>query len=252
MTRPEPENVERVACVGTGTIGGGWAAYFLSRGMDVIATDPGNDARETLERIVTGAWPKLESLGLAPGADPGRLRFTTSVEEAVDQAQFVQESAPDKEDLKIELFERIAGAAPADTVISSSSSKFLPSRLSTRATHPERCIVGHPFAPSYLIPLVEVVGGEKTSDEVLDWAVRFYRHAGKRPLRLKKEIEAYVANRIQHAVLAEAANLMGSRGLRLRGYRHCGSLRTGFEMGFCRAADLLPHGGWKRRCAPHA
>ena len=208
MARPQPEQVKRVACVGAGTIGGGWAAYFLSRGMDVVATDPGDGARETLERMVNGVWPKLESLGLAPGADPARLHFTTRVEEAVAEAQFIQESAPDKEDLKIDLFERISQAAPADTVISSSSSKFLPSRLARSCVHPERCIVGHPFAPSYLIPLVEVVGGEKTSDEVLDWAVRFYRHVGKKPLRLKKEIEAYVANRIQHAVLTEAANLV--------------------------------------------
>ena len=208
MARPEPEDVTRVACVGAGTIGGGWAVYFLAQGMDVVASDPGNGASEMLERIVAGAWPKLESLGLAPGADRSRLSFTASIEEAVAEADFIQESAPDNEDLKIELFERIGQAAPSDTVISSSSSKFLPSRLSQACAHPERCIVGHPFAPSYLIPLVEVVGGEKTTDDVLDWAVRFYRHAGKKPLRLKKEIEAYVANRIQHAVLAEAASLV--------------------------------------------
>ena len=208
MTRPEPEYVTRVACVGAGTIGGGWAVYFLSRGLDVVATDPGKGAGEVLKRIVDGAWPKLESLGMAPGADPARLHFTPSLEEAVAEAEFIQESAPDNEELKVELFERIGNAAPAETVVSSSSSKFLPSRISRHCLHPERCIVGHPFAPSYLIPLVEVVGGEKTSDAVLDWAVRFYRHVGKKPLRLKKEIEAYVANRLQHAIIAEAANLV--------------------------------------------
>ena len=208
MTRPEPENVTRVTCVGTGTIGGGWAAYFLSRGLDVTATDPGKDAELMLKRIIDGAWPKLQSLGLAPGADPSRLCFTPHLEEAVADAEFIQESAPDEEDLKIELFEHIGKAAPAHVVVSSSSSKFLPSRISRNCAHPERCIVGHPFAPSYLIPLVEVVGGEKTSDDAIGWAERFYRHFGKKPLRLRKEIEAYVANRLQHAILAEAANLV--------------------------------------------
>jgi len=208
MMRPAPEDAKTVACVGAGTIGGGWAAYFLSRGLDVIATDPGDGAEAALRRFVDMAWPQLEQLGLAQGADRARLSFTADLDDAVSAADFIQESVPDWLDLKLDVFARIDAAARPDTIISSSSSEFLPSALAAPCGHPERCIIGHPFVPSYLVPLVEVVGGKDTSDEVLDWAMAFYSHNGKKALRLKNEIEAYIANRLQHAVFKEMFELV--------------------------------------------
>ena len=212
MALPDPHSVRRVACVGAGTIGGGWVAYFLARGMDVVATDPGSDAEERLQRMLSAAWPKLERLGLADGASPRRLRFELDLAAAVADVEFVQESAFDNEDLKIGLFEKIDAAAPPDIVISSSSSQFLPTRIASRCQHPGRCIVGHPFAPSYLLPLVEVVGGERTDDAVLDWAVTFYDAIGKHALRLRKEIEFYVSNRLQ-AVISEEIDRLVEAGI---------------------------------------
>ena len=198
MSTNYPAEVLRVACVGAGTIGSAWAAYFLARGLDVVATDPAVGARERLNQNVDDAWPKLEQLGLSSDASRDRLIFVDQLEDAVKDADFVQESAPDDEHLKIDLIARIDAACLPGTVIASSSSKFLPSRLSAQCARPERVIVGHPFVPAYLVPLVEVVGGDATDPAALDWAMGFYRRVGKQPLRLKKEIESYIANRLQH------------------------------------------------------
>ncbi len=208
MTRVDPAAIRRVACVGTGTIGAGWVAYFLSRGLEVWATDVAVDAKKSLRETVRRVWPLLQQLGLGEGADPGRCRFTDSVEEAVSAAEFIQESVPEQEDLKTELLARIDAAAPSESPVASSSSQFLPTRLAARCRHPNRCFVGHPFAPSYLMPLVEVVGGENTDPRVLDWAVGFYTHIGKRALRLRREIDWYVANRLQRVVLRETRQLV--------------------------------------------
>ena len=208
MNRSEPRAVRRVACVGTGTVGAGWAALFLARGLDVHASDPAPQAETRLRGDVDQAWMKLQRLGVDENASLDRLRFTADVAEAVQGAELVQESAPDDEALKIDLMAAIDAACPLETIIASSSSRFLPSRLSSRCRHPERVIVAHPFVPSYLVPLVEVVGGKGTDPGVLDWAVEFYAAMGKRALRLKREIEAYVANRLQHAVFAEALRLV--------------------------------------------
>ena len=208
MSTNYPAEVLRVACVGAGTIGSAWAAYFLARGLDVVATDPAVGARERLNQNVDDAWPKLEQLGLSADASRDRLIFVDQLEDAVKDADFVQESAPDDEHLKIDLIARIDAACLPGTVIASSSSKFLPSRLSAQCARPERVIVGHPFVPAYLVPLVEVVGGDATDPAALDWAMGFYRRVGKQPLRLKKEIESYIANRLQHAIYLEALSLV--------------------------------------------
>ena len=208
MARPNPNDVKRIACVGAGTIGGGWAAYFLARGMEVVATDPLPDGEARLRRIVDAALPRLASLGLATAGAGDRLSFTADLESAVTEADFIQESAPDDEELKMELFRLIDAVARAEVVIASSSSQFLPTRIAGRCRRPERCIVGHPFAPSYLMPLVEVVGGQRTEAAVLDWAMAFYESIGKAPLRLKKEIESYIANRIQRVVGEEMHRLV--------------------------------------------
>ena len=208
MNLPDPATVNRVACVGAGTIGAGWAALFLSQGLAVTASDPAEGAEDRLRALVARAWPSLKRLGLAPGADPSRLMFDADLGTALDGAQFVQESAPDHQDLKVALIEQIDRNLPDEVVIASSSSTFLPSVLAAQSRVPARVIVGHPFTPSYLMPLVEVVGGDVTPGAVLDWAMAFYRHIGKRPLRLRREIERYVSNRLQSVVRREIDSLV--------------------------------------------
>lgn len=204
--RPNPEQVRRVACVGTGTIGAGWTALFLARGFDVLATDPAPGAETRLRYSIDEIWPRLEALDLV--GEAGELEFTDDLEHAVRNAEFIQENALDREDLKINLFADIDSVAPPDTIISSSSSQFLPTALASKCKHPQRCMVGHPFAPSYLMPLVEIVGGEKTDSTVMDWAEAFYRSLGKKILRLKKEVDWYVANRLQLVVAEEGRKLV--------------------------------------------
>ena len=208
MARPAPDEVRRVTCVGTGTIGGGWVSFFLSRGMEVVACDPAPGAWDSLRERVAAAWPKLEQVGLVPGASRDKLRFEPDLAAAVENAHFVQESVFDREDLKMEVFEHMDAAAAPDIVLSSSSSQFLPTRIASRCRRPERCIVSHPFTPSYLLPLVEVVGGEQSDPAVLDWAVAFFEAMGKHALRLRKEIEFYISNRLQHVVGEEIHRLV--------------------------------------------
>ena len=210
MHLPDPATVNQVACVGAGTIGAGWAALYLSQGLRVVASDPADGAEDRLRAGVARAWPSLEALGLAAGADPARLTFAADLEAALDGAQFVQESAPDRQDLKIALMERMDRLLPDDVVIASSSSTFLPSALAGRCRVPARVIVGHPFTPSYLMPLVEVVGGDATAESVMEWAMTFYRRVGKRPVRLRHEIERYVSNRLQRVVRKEIDALVAA------------------------------------------
>ncbi len=197
-----------IAVIGCGTIGASWAAYFLARGHDVTASDPGPDAERFLHAFVQNAWPALTTLGLTEGADPARLRFVRDPVQAVDGALWVQESAPERLDLKVDLFAQISPALPPDTVIASSSSNFIPSAMQARMAHPERLVLGHPFNPPHLIPLVEVAGGAQTSAAAMDRAMQFYAEIGKRPIRLNKEILGHVANRLQGAIWREAAYLV--------------------------------------------
>jgi carnitine 3-dehydrogenase len=199
---------QRIAVVGAGTVGASWSAYFLAHGLDVVATDPGPDAEATLRRLVEQAWPALEQLGLAPGASIDRLRFAGEIPEALDGAQYVQESAPEREDLKIELLKTIDQHCPPEVIIASSSSGLLMSRLQSAAGHPERCVIGHPFNPPHLMPLVEVVGGTATSPEVVEGALAFYRRIGKHPIQIRREVVGHVANRIQAAIFREALHLL--------------------------------------------
>ncbi|MGW6720245.1 3-hydroxyacyl-CoA dehydrogenase NAD-binding domain-containing protein [Streptomyces sp. NPDC054995] len=205
-----PEDVRRVACVGAGVIGGGWAAHFLARGYDVTAWDPAPDAAVRLRRLIAAAWPALEQLGLADGASQDRLTVTTTLEEAVAEAQFVQESAPEKLDLKRDLLARLDAAAPAGTVIASSTSGYPMTDMQTEAADPGRLVVGHPFNPPYLIPLVEVVGGERTAPAAVDWASRFYAVAGKSVITMDREVPGFIANRLQEAMWREALHMVAS------------------------------------------
>ncbi len=200
---------QHIAVIGAGTIGASWAALFLARGHDVVASDPSPQGEAFVRRFIDNAWPTLQTLGwVAPGASPSRFRFHGDPAAAVGGAAFVQESGPEREDAKIELFATIDAAAPPETVIASSSSGLLISRITAKCRRPERCVIGHPFNPPHLIPLVEVVGGEKTSSRAIDATLAFYRSVGKHPIHIKKEVRGHVANRLQAALWREAIHLV--------------------------------------------
>jgi carnitine 3-dehydrogenase len=200
--------IRRVALVGGGLIGGGWAARCLAHGLDVVASDPGPDAEAKLRATVANAWPALTKVGLESGASQARLSFAKDPESAVRDADFVQESAPENEYLKRKLHARIDAATPSHVIIASSSSGLLPSGFQADCKHSERVLVGHPFNPVYLLPLVEVLGGKKTSGETVDGAMAFYRRIGMRPLKVKTEVPAFIADRLQHALWREALHLI--------------------------------------------
>ncbi|MFE1213104.1 3-hydroxyacyl-CoA dehydrogenase NAD-binding domain-containing protein [Streptomyces albidoflavus] len=205
-----PENIRRVACVGAGVIGGGWVAHFLARGYDVTAWDPAPDTAQKLRRLVDAAWPALTALGLAEGASPDRLTVTETLEQAVADAEFVQESAPEKLDLKRDLLTRLDAATPPGVVIASSTSGYPMTDMQTTAADPSRLVVGHPFNPPYLIPLVEVVGGEHTDPAAVAWATRFYEAAGKSVITMNNEVPGFIANRLQEALWREALHMVAN------------------------------------------
>ena len=204
----ETTEIRRVALVGGGVIGGGWAARCLAHGLDVVATDPGPGAEEKIRAGVANAWPALTKVGLKPGASQERLSFAPSLEAAVAEADFVQESAPENDDLKRKLHARIDAAARPSVVIASSSSGLLPSNFQADCKHPERVLVGHPFNPVYMLPLVEVLGGKKTSPASIDTAIAFYKRIGMRPLKVQVEVPGYIADRLQEALWREALHLI--------------------------------------------
>lgn len=197
-----------VAVIGTGVIGASWAACFLSHGLDVLASDPAPGAEAALRRAVDAHWPALETMGLAPGAAPERLRFCTSPEDAAAGAGFVQENGPEQLGLKRELFRRLDAAALPGVPLASSSSTLMVSEFQDSCAEPGRVVLGHPFNPPHLIPLVEVVGGRLTTEAALDRAMAFYAACGKRPIRLKREMRGHVANRLQAALWQEAFHLV--------------------------------------------
>lgn len=203
MTRPKTQDVQRVACIGAGVIGGGWAAHFLGRGYDVALHDPGPGYRDKFERLLDAAWPVMEALGLADGADRARLRHAGSIEDALEGAEFVQESAPERLELKQDLLARLDAAAAPEIVVSSSTSGFLMTDMAKTAPDGRRLVVGHPFNPPYLIPLVEVVGGERSDPEAVAWTGDFYEAAGKSVIRMDRELPGFIANRLQEAVWRE-------------------------------------------------
>jgi carnitine 3-dehydrogenase len=200
--------IRRVALVGGGVIGAGWAARCLAHGLDVIGTDPAPGAEERMRAAVANAWPALTKVGLKPGASQARLSFAKDLESAAAAADFIQESAPENDDLKRKLHARIDAAAAPDVVIASSSSGLLPTNFQADCRHPERVLVGHPFNPVYMLPLVEVLGGKRTSAAAVETAVTFYKRIGMRPLRVKVEVPGYIADRLQEALWREALHLI--------------------------------------------
>jgi carnitine 3-dehydrogenase len=205
----DPANVNRVTIVGTGVIGSGWAAHYLRQGLDVTAYDPAPDAETRLRQKVARVWPAMEALGLKEGANPERLTFVPDLRTAVSNAQFIQESAPERLALKQDLLAEIDAFSPASAIIASSTSGYSMSDLQKKCSrHPERMVIAHPFNPPYLIPLVEVGGGEKSAPAIVDWAVDFYRIVGKKPLKMNKELPSFIANRLQEALWREALHMV--------------------------------------------
>jgi 3-hydroxyacyl-CoA dehydrogenase len=200
--------IHRIAIVGTGVIGASWAAQYLARGFDVVATDPAPNAEANLRKYVDEAWEQLEAIGLSPGASRDRLSFTTDMKQALAQADLVQENGPERPDFKMKLFADMDEATPVDSLIASSSSGITPSVMQAKCKHAERVLVGHPFNPPHIIPLVEVVGGAKTSPEAIQQAMRFYASIGKKAIHLKKELPGHVANRLQAALYREILYLI--------------------------------------------
>jgi carnitine 3-dehydrogenase len=200
--------IRRVAIIGTGVIGASWAAQYLARGFDVIATDPAPNAEAALRKYVREAWPLLTDIGLSTGASRDRLLFTTDMRVALSKADFVQENGPERPDFKIKLFADIDEVTPPDSIIASSSSGLTMTVIQSGCKRPERCLIGHPFNPPHIIPLVEVVGGEKTSSEAIQQAMKFYASIGKKPILLNKALPGHVANRLQAALYREIVYLI--------------------------------------------
>ena len=205
MTAP----ITRVAVVGAGVIGASWATTFLARGMDVVASDPAPGAEEALRKTVDAQWPAMQQIGLSAAASVERFRFVASPEDAVADAGFVQENGPERLDIKRDLFRRLDEAAPPDALLATSSSTITISEFQDACTrHPERVVLGHPFNPPHLIPLVEVGGGKQTALDAIERTLNFYRATGKHPIHLRREIMGHVANRLQAALWQEAFNLV--------------------------------------------
>jgi carnitine 3-dehydrogenase len=200
--------IKKIAIVGTGVIGASWAAHYLARGFDVVATDPAPNAEAALRKYVDEAWPDLTDIGLSKNASRERLTFTTSLQGALSGADFVQENGPERPDFKMKFFVEIDDATPIDSIIASSSSGITPSVIQSQCKHPERVLIGHPFNPPHIIPLVEVVGGSKTSPEAIEQALKFYSSIGKKTIQLRKELPGHVANRLQAALYREMLYLI--------------------------------------------
>jgi 3-hydroxyacyl-CoA dehydrogenase len=207
MTNTKP--IRRIAIIGTGVIGASWTSLFLAKGLQVVATDIAPNAEVALRKFVETAWPALERLGLAPGASQANLTFTVELAQAVAGADLVQENGPERLEFKQKLYGQLDALLPPDVIIASSSSGLKMSEIQKgAASHPERCVIGHPFNPPHVIPLVEIVAGAKTSEETIRRTEEFYTSIGKKTVRLKKELPGHVANRLQAALAREVYYLI--------------------------------------------
>jgi 3-hydroxyacyl-CoA dehydrogenase len=201
--------IRRIAIIGTGVIGASWTALYLAKGLEVTATDVAPNAETALRRFVESAWPALKRLGLAPGASQSKLKFTAALAEAIKGADLVQENGPERIDFKKKLYGQLDELLPPDVIIASSSSGLTMSEIqSGAASHPDRCVIAHPFNPPHLVPLVEIVGGAKTSEATIRRAAEFYTSIGQRTVRLNKEMPGHVANRLQAALAREVYYLV--------------------------------------------
>src|SRR5271170_6445374 len=186
------KEIRNVAIVGTGVIGASWAALYLARGLSVVATDPAPNAEANLRKYIDAAWKDLTVIGLSPNASRDHLKFTSDMKQALAGADLVQENGPERKDFKIKLFADMDAETPPDSIIASSSSGLTMSVMQSACKHPERCVIGHPFNPPHMVPLVEVVGGGETSVDAVHRVIEFYASIGKKPIHLRKEVVGHV------------------------------------------------------------
>ncbi len=202
--------IERVAVIGTGVIGASWATLFLSRGLDVTAFDVAPNTEVLLRDAISRQWPMMQKLGVSDGASIDRLTCCATLQDAVHGVQFVQESGPERLAFKQDVFAALDTATDPTAILASSTSTLRVSEFQNVCSHPDRVVLGHPFNPPHLIPLVEVAGGLATSSSAIDAAISFYAACGKRPIRLQREIRGHIANRLQAALWQEAFHLVSS------------------------------------------
>lgn len=205
-----PKSVTRVGLVGLGTVGLGWAASYLAKGFDVVATDVSPHVEAGAHSFLSRAWSSLVALNVTSveNCPTHRLTIVPSIHDAVREAHIVHENTPERLDLKRQIFSDIEAAAAPSVIIASSSGGIPPSPLQSQMRNPERFVIVHPFNPSHLIPLVEVLGGEKTDPNAIDWVMTLMRKIGKHPIRLNREMTGYLTNRLQFALLREAINCL--------------------------------------------
>ncbi|KAJ4342373.1 hypothetical protein N0V87_000991 [Didymella glomerata] len=213
MPHSTTPSIQHISIIGCGSIGASWAALFLAQGLTVTAFDINTAAEASLRKLVNNALPVLKSLGLqkSPFASADSIVFTTNLAEALQHADFVQENGPERLELKQKMFSEIASLVRPDVILATSSSGLTCSSIQSgmsAATNPSRVIVGHPFNPPHLIPLVEVVGGEQTSQETIDRTMTFYNAMGKKPVHVKKEVVGHIANRLQAALMREMLSML--------------------------------------------
>src|SRR6201997_2207677 len=207
MTNTKP--IRRIAIIGTGVIGASWSSLFLAKGLQVVATDIAPNAEASLRKFVETAWLPLKRLGLSAGASQSNLKFTTDLAQAVAGVDLVQENGPERIEFKQKLYGQLDELLPPEVIIASSSSGLTMSEIQKGAkTHPERCVIAHPFNPPHLIPLTEIVGGAKTSEAPIQRVEEFYTSIGQKTVRVKKELPGHVATRLQSAVAREVYYLV--------------------------------------------
>ncbi|KAF6786405.1 3-hydroxyacyl-dehydrogenase [Colletotrichum sojae] len=241
-------DIYKVAIIGCGSIGASWAALFAAQGLAVAAFDINPSAETFLRNLVDDALPVLSSLGLVkrPGVAATDIFFTTDMQEALAGADFVQENGPEKLEFKQKLFNDIAALVSPETIIATSSSGLTCSSIQDGmqpASLPERCVVGHPFNPPHLIPLVEVVGGSHTSQETVDRSMKFYEAMGKKPVHVKKEVVGHVANRLQAALMREVLYLLQKDVANVSDIDNAMSYGPGLRWGVMGPSLLLHLGG---------
>ncbi len=201
---------DRVAVLGAGVIGASWASLFLAAGYRVDIYDPRENIEEEVNQYIQTAWPTLNELGMTANGDPNSVTFHTDVEAAVENAGFVQENVPEKIDVKHAIYQKIEPVLKPDAIVASSASGLMVKEMQQGWEDPSRFILGHPFNPPHLIPLVELLANERTANGVLQQAEAFYHSVGKVTIRVNKEVPAHVANRLQAALWKEALYLVQS------------------------------------------
>jgi carnitine 3-dehydrogenase len=196
--------IDRAAIIGGGVIGAGWIARLIENGIDVTVYDPADDAAQKVEAVLKNSRHAYAKLTSAPRRKEGGLTFCDTIAEAVAGAELIVESVPERLDIKQSVYAEIEAHAADDAIVASSTSGIMPSDLQAKMQHPERLLVAHPFNPVYLLPLVELVGGEKTAAVTIERAGEIYHSLGMHPLHVKKEIEAFIADRLLEAIWRES------------------------------------------------